>query len=197
MLPIPPNSISYAEDHPQPASLWDLFLSFTLLALQGFGGVVAIVQRELVEKKRWLTKEEFVEEWAVAQIMPGPNVVNLSLMIGNRYFGLPGALAALAGMLTLPLLIVLIVAVFYTQVAHYPGVAGALRGMSAVTAGMIIATGLRLLPALKTNPLGMRVCLAFSVLCFSSIALLRLPLAYILLVLGGAACWLVYRKLAP
>jgi chromate transporter len=196
--PTPPASIiSFSEIQPQPTSLWDLFLSFTLLALQGFGGVLAIVQRELVEKKRWLTKEEFVEEWAVAQIMPGPNVVNLSLMIGSRYFGLPGAMAALAGMLTVPLLIVLLVAVLYAQVADHPGVAGALRGMSAVTAGMIMATGLRLFPALKTNPIGWRVCLIFSVLCFVSVALLRLPLAYVLIVLGGAACALVYRKLEP
>ena len=78
----------------QPRSKTDLFVSFTLLALQGFGGVLAVVQRELVEKKRWMTREQFVEDWAVAQIMPGPNVVNLSLMIGGRYFGWRGALAA-------------------------------------------------------------------------------------------------------
>jgi chromate transporter len=191
----PHTSISYSEGHPQPESLWDLFFSFTLLALQGFGGVLAIVQRELVEKKRWLSKEEFVEEWAVAQIMPGPNVVNLSMMIGSRYFGLRGALTALAGMLMMPLFIVLIVAVLYAQVAHYPGVAGALRGMSAVTAGMIIATGLRLFPALKSNPLGWRTCLIFSAICFACIALLRLPLVYVLIGLGGSACLLVYRKL--
>ena len=88
-----------AEETPaQPQSKTDLFLAFTWLALQGFGGVLAVVQRELVEKKRWMTREQFVEDWAVAQIMPGPNVVNLSMMIGGRYFGLPGALAALAGM---------------------------------------------------------------------------------------------------
>src|SRR3954467_3140864 len=95
---------------PQPESLSDLFFSFTFLALQGFGGVLAVVQRELVEKKRWMTREEFIEEWAVAQIMPGPNVVNLALMIGGRYFGLRGALVALAGMLALPLLVVLALA---------------------------------------------------------------------------------------
>ena len=78
----------------RPLSKTDLFLSFNWLALQGFGGVLAVVQRELVEKKRWMTREQFVEDWAVAQIMPGPNVVNLSLMIGGRYFGLAGALAA-------------------------------------------------------------------------------------------------------
>lgn len=189
-------SNSALEKHPQPSSLMDLFLSFTLLALQGFGGVLAIVQRELVEKKRWLSEEEFIEDWAVAQIMPGPNVVNLSMMIGSRYFGLPGALAALAGMLTLPLVIVLLVASLYSQVASHPGVAGALRGMSAVTAGMIVATGLRLVPALKTNPLGWRLALACSVLCFCCVALLRWPLAYVLIGLGSVTCTLVYRKLS-
>ena len=64
-----------------PRSKTDLFVSFTILALQGFGGVLAVVQRELVEKKRWMTREQFVEDWAVAQIMPGPNVINLALMI--------------------------------------------------------------------------------------------------------------------
>src|SRR6478672_11162766 len=106
-------SLPPAPDRPQPKSLTDLFVSFTLLALQGFGGVLAIVQRELVEKKRWMTREEFIEDWAVAQIMPGPNVVNLSLMVGGRYFGLKGAMVALAGMLTVPLVLVLILALVY------------------------------------------------------------------------------------
>ena len=89
-------------ERPRPHSLRELFWAFTWLALQGFGGVLAVVQRELVERKRWLTREQFVEDWAVAQIMPGPNVVNLSMMIGDRHFGLSGAIAALAGMLALP-----------------------------------------------------------------------------------------------
>lgn len=185
------------ESHPQPQSLTDLFVSFTLLALQGFGGVLAIVQRELVEKKRWMTREEFIEEWAVAQIMPGPNVVNLSLMIGGRYFGLKGALAALAGMLTVPLVIVLLLALTYAQFSAHPGVAGALRGMGAVAAGLIAATGLRLFGALKSNVLGQRLCIAFGVLCFAAIALLRWPLAYVLLGLGSVACVLAFRKLKP
>ena len=182
---------------PQPQSLTDLFVSFTLLALQGFGGVLAVVQRELVEKKRWMTREEFVEEWAVAQIMPGPNVVNLSLMIGHRYFGLRGAMVALAGMLAVPLLVVLLLALVYAQFADHPGVAGALRGMGAVAAGLIAATGLKLMSALARHPLGLPLCIALALLCFTAIALLRLPLAYVLLGLGGLACTLTYRKLAP
>jgi chromate transporter len=180
----------------QPQSRTDLFISFTQLALQGFGGVLAIVQRELVEKKAWMTQEEFVEDWAVAQILPGPNVVNLSLMIGGRYFGLSGALAALAGMLAVPLLVVLALALLYGQFAQHPGVAGALRGMGAVAAGLITATGIKLLGALKANPLGARSCLALGLACFVAIALLRWPLVWVLLGLGTVACALAYRKLA-
>ncbi|MBA3771631.1 MAG: chromate transporter [Ramlibacter sp.] len=179
----------------QPRSLSDLFFSFTILALQGFGGVLAVVQRELVEKKRWMTREEFVEEWAVAQIMPGPNVVNLSLMIGGRYFGLRGALVALAGMLALPLLVVLGLAVAYAQFADNPQVAGALRGMGAVAAGLITATGLKLSGAIRKHPLGVPACIAFGAASFAGIALLRWPLAYVLLGLGGLACVMTYRQM--
>ncbi len=186
-----------AVDRRQPESLSDLFISFTLLALQGFGGVLAIAQHELVEKKHWLSREEFVEEWAVAQIMPGPNVVNLALMLGGRYFGLPGALAALAGMLTLPLFLVLLLALLYAQYASFPAVAGALRGVGAVAAGLIVANGLKLLSALKSNPLGLSICLAFGSACFVAVALLRWPLLYALPGLGLPACLLSYRKLRP
>jgi chromate transporter len=185
------------ETRAHPTSLTDLFVSFTMLALQGFGGVLAVVQRELVEKKRWMTREEFIEEWAVAQIMPGPNVVNLSLMIGARYFGFKGAMAALAGMLAAPLVVVLLLALVYAQFAGDPGVQGALRGMGAVAAGLIAATGLKLFGALQKNVLGLTLCITLGVLCFIAIALLRLPLAYVLLGLGGLACAVAYKKLAP
>ena len=181
----------------QPRSPGDLFLSFTVLALQGFGGVLAVAQRELVERKRWMTNEEFVEEWAVAQIMPGPNIINLAIMLGNRYFGLRGALAAIAGMLTVPLVVVLLIALLYAQYASHPGVAGALRGMGAVAAGLIVATGLKLFPALRKNALGLGACIGFGLLCFIAVAVLRWPLVYVLLGLGAAACTLAYRRLAP
>ena len=182
-------------DHPQPRSRADLFWSFTWLALQGFGGVLAVVQREIVEKKRWLTREEFVEDWAVAQILPGPNVVNLSLMIGARSFGLSGAVAALAGMLSAPLVVVLAMVVVYGHVADLPAVQGALRGMGAVAAGLITGTGLKLAPALKKNVMGSAVCWGFSAISFVAIALLHLPLALVLLGLGGLACVWAYRCL--
>lgn len=179
----------------QPKSLADLFFSFTFLALQGFGGVLAVVQREVVERKRWMTQETFVEEWAVAQIMPGPNVINLAMMIGGRYFGLAGALSALAGMLLVPLIIVLLLAVFYARYAMHPGVADALRGMSAVSAGLIAATGLKMLRTLKTSPLSLTVASILCVAGFAGVALFKLPLIVVLLGLGLPACVLAYRNL--
>ncbi len=186
-----------APARPQPTSLTDLFVSFTLLALQGFGGVLAVVQRELVERKRWLTQEEFIEEWAVAQIMPGPNVVNLSLMIGGRYFGLPGAVCALAGMLAVPLVIVLLLALLYAQYAHIAGIGDALRGMAAVSAGLIGATGLKLAAALKRHPLPLHITVPCCLLGVLMVAVLHWPLLYILLGLGGLGCVLTYRRIAP
>ena len=179
----------------RPISKSDLFWSFSWLALQGFGGVLAVVQRELVEKKQWLTREEFVEDWAVAQILPGPNVVNLSLMLGDRYFGTSGALLAMAGMLFFPLLIVLAMVLLYSGVADQPQIQGALRGMGSVTAGLITATGLKLLPALKNNPIGQKLSWLFAALGFVAIALLRIPLVSVLLSLGGLSCALAYRAL--
>lgn len=180
---------------PRPSSLADLFWSFTRLALQGFGGVLAIVQRELVEEKQWLTPEEFMEDWAVAQILPGPNVVNLSMMIGDRYFGWRGALTAVAGMLAFPLLIVLALAALFAGIADSPGVQGALRGMGAVAAGLIAGTGLKLISSLKKNIMGAPVCWSLLAITFIAIALLHVPLVWVLLSAGTLACVWAYRQL--
>ena len=180
----------------RPDTLKSLFWAFTWLALQGFGGVVAVVQRELVDKKRWLSREQFIEDWAVAQVLPGPNVVNLSLMIGDRYFGWRGGLVALAGMLTFPLLIVLLLAGLFAGVSDMPQVQGALRGMSAVAAGMITATGLKMLPALKKNVIALPWCWSLAALTFVAIAWLRVPLIWVLTVLGGGSGIWAYRRLS-
>ena len=179
----------------RPASRTDLFWSFTWLALQGFGGVLAVVQRELVDRKKWLSREEFIEDWAVAQIMPGPNVVNLALILGDRYFGLSGALVAMAGLLLFPLIIVLVLASLFAGIADMPQAQGALRGMSAVAAGLITGTGLKLIPALKTSVLGIPISALVAVMIFIAIALLRLPLVGVLLTMGLVVCGLAYHRL--
>ncbi len=184
-----------APERKRPANLSELFWAFTWLALQGFGGVLAVVQRELVDRRGWITNEEFIEDWAVAQILPGPNVVNLSMMIGDRYFGLRGAVTAILGMLCIPMLLVISLAVLYAHYAAIPQVAGALRGMGAVAAGLVIGAGFRLATALKKHTLGLPVCVVISIITFIAMAILRLPLGWVLPVVGGSACVLTWFKL--
>ena len=180
---------------PQPQSLKDLFFSFTLLAIQGFGGVLAYMERELVERKKWLTRAEFVEEWAVARTMPGPPALNLSIMVGSRYFGLRGAIVSVAGMFFLPSFTIALMALAYARFGADPHVIDALRGMGAVAAGLFIATGLKLLTALKTNPLGVPLCLVLAFLSFAGVALLHWRLVYVMLGLGGLGYLLTFIKL--
>jgi chromate transporter len=186
------------DDAPRiPASPAEIFRVFNRLALQGFGGVLPIAQRELVERERWLTREQFLELLAVAQVLPGPNVVNLSLMFGDRAFGWRGGLAALGGMILAPLGVVLVLTVAYTHYAQHPTVAGALRGMGAVAAGLIFSTGLKLVPALRRNVLGAGPAFALAGAMFVCIALLRVPLFWMLAGLGALACAMAWRKLKP
>jgi len=178
-----------------PASLRELFFAFNRLALQGFGGVLPVAQRELVERNRWLTRDQFVEMLAISQVLPGPNVVNLALMFGDRAFGLRGAVAALGGMLLAPMFVVLALTALYVRFVEYPMVTGALRGMGAVAAGLVISTGLKLLGTLKRNVMGLPICLGFGALTLIATAWLRLPLVWVILGLGSLAIAVAWHRL--
>ncbi len=178
-----------------PESPSAVFWGFTWLALQGFGGVLAVAQRELVERKRWISREEFVEQWAVAQVLPGPNVVNLAIMLGDRFFGLRGAFAALSGMLLFPMVIVLTLVALLAPLAGHAAFVGALKGMGAVSAGLIAAAGLRLMPALKAIPISVSVSIGLTAITFIATAWLRLPLVAVLLGVGGVGCAVAWREI--
>ena len=186
------------DDRPRPRSPLDLFIAFTVLALQGFGGVLAVAQRELVERRGWLTREEFVDAYSVAQLLPGPNVVNLSLMLGDRFFGWRGALAAVGGMLFAPLVLVLVLAASYNQLATFPAVAGALRGMGAVAAGLILAMALKMLGTLRKNPMGPWLCALLGLTTLIAVTVFRVPLAWVVIGLGLAgwsfARWCIAQR---
>jgi len=179
----------------RPASKKELFIAFTLLALQGFGGVIAVAQRVLCEQRRWFTREQFLEMLAVGQVLPGPNICNVSLMVGDRFFGWRGAFTALAGIMAVPLVLVLSAAALYMEFSRIPAVAGALAGMGAVAAGLIVGTALKLSAALRRNPMGRGVCAGLIVITFAGIALLRWPLVWILLGLGALACLYTWKRL--
>lgn len=179
----------------EPTSLRQLFVAFSLLALQGFGGVMAIAQRELVERRRWVSREEFLEYWAVAQVLPGPNVANLAVMLGDRYMGARGALVSVAGLFAIPLVIVLGLAFVYSSLNHLAPVQGALRGMGLVVSTLIAATALKLMPALKTHPGGRLFCVLSGLATLWLTLWLQWSLLWVLLSVGTASCLWTYRQI--
>ncbi len=189
-----PNATTDELQLAQPRSPGELFFIFNRLALQGFGGVLAVAQRELVERQRWLSRQQFIEMLALSQVLPGPNVVNLALMFGDRFFGLRGALAALGGMLVAPLFIVMALTAAYAKFSSFAMVSGALRGMGAVAAGLIIATAFKLIGTLRSNRLGLPTAAAFSVLTFVMIALLHWPLVWVIVGLGAIAITIAWQR---
>ena len=180
-----------------PRSPAELLVAFNALALKGFGGVLPVAQHELVDMRGWLTREQFVETLSVGQVLPGPNIVNVALMIGDRFFGWRGALAALGGLLLAPLAIVLALAVLYARFGSEPVVAGAIRGMGAVAAGLVFAMGLKLAPTLRKSPLPLALCALAAIATWIVVGFVRVPMAWVVLVLGGTmvamAAWRLGR----
>ena len=179
----------------RPADCTDLFRALNRPALQGFGGVLPVAHRELVERQRWLSPQQFVELLTLGQVLPGPNIINMAIVIGDRFFGWRGALSACAGLLLVPLFIVLGLAIAYQQQAAHPAVAGALRGMGAVAAGLIVATGWKLAGTLRSNPLGLPACVAIGLGTLALVGGLRWPMVWVVLGLGGLGMALAWWRL--
>ena len=179
----------------RPASLGALWWVFNRLALQGFGGVLPVAHRELIERERWVSPQQFVELLTLGQVLPGPNIINIAIILGDRFFGWRGALVAVAGLLALPLLIVLGLAMTYQQFAANPLLAGALRGMGAVAAGLVIATAVKLARTLKGNPMGMAPGAVLGATTAAMVGGLRWPMLGVVLGLGGLGMALAWRAL--
>jgi chromate transporter len=176
-----------------PISRATLFASFLKMGLLGFGGVLPWARRVLVDERRWLGDREFAELIGLCQVLPGPNVVNLSIIIGARAQGAVGSLIAVAGILLVPVGLMLLIALFYAAVAHDPLTRNAIAGASSAAAGLILGTAVRLL--LNTRP-PVRGLLSGAA-AFVAVGVLQWPLLWVILVLivvGVAAEWFARRK---
>lgn len=175
---------------PTPPTPGELFRGFLGIGLMGFGGVLPWARRMVVEQRRWLTGPEFTDLLALCQFLPGPNVVNLSVALGTRFRGVPGALAALAGLLAAPIAAVLALGGFYAGFGQVPAVRGAFEGLSAAASGLVVATACRIAWPLRANPAAVLV----AALAFAAVALLRLPLLPTMLVLAPLGVLLLRRS---
>ena len=167
-----------------------LFLAFSRMALSGFGGVMPFAYRALVEKRRWLTREDFAKLLALSQVMPGPTICNLSVLFGYRAAGVRGSLAALGGMVAVPMAIVLGLGVAWHEFGALPPVRRALAGMSAVVAGLVLATAMKMSRAVPPHA----VPISLSVVAFAGVGLMRLPLIAVIAVVAPIGILLAWRE---
>ena len=176
------------ESHKQRVGRFALFLTFSRISLSSFGGALFWARRGLVEQKRWLTEREFVELLTVGQLLPGPNVLNLTVLVGYRFAGWTGAAAAVAGYLGWPCLVVIGMGVLYQNYGSLQQVQQALAGMSSVAAGLLLATVIKLAMVL---PRRWRPWL-FGTLAFVGVGVMRWPLLWVMGALAPfavAAAW--------
>jgi chromate transporter len=133
-----------------PPNLSELFLGFAACSLSGFGGVLPFARRMIVDQRHWMTADEFNETFSLSQFLPGPNIVNFSVVFGSRFGGAAGAAVALAGLLGPPVVIVTIMAVLYALYGDIPAVGRTLAGISSAAVGLLIATVVKMcLPVMK------------------------------------------------
>jgi chromate transporter len=182
---------------PTPPSLMALFVAFAKMSLAGFGGVLVFARRAIVEQHRWMTADEFNETFALCHFLPGPNIVNLTMVFGSRFRGIAGGIAAFAGLLGPPVVIMTILATLYARFGDVEALRRALAGVSCAAVGLLISVAIRMmLPLIKRrDAAGLIVLLAV----FVAIGIARLPLPAVLLVaapISIAVTIMIRRRMA-
>jgi chromate transporter len=182
---MPPDSPPAAVPAPDslistPPGLIALFLAFAKMSLAGFGGVLVFARRAIVDQHRWMTADEFNETFALCHFLPGPNIVNLSVVFGSRFRGIAGGVAAFAGLVGPPVVVVTVLAALYARFGEVEALRRILSGVSCAAVGLLIAVVFRMMmPLIRKRDLIGLVLLAA---VFIAIGVLRLPLPAVLLV---------------
>jgi chromate transporter len=182
---MPPDSPPAAVPAPDsltstPPSLIELFVAFAKMSLAGFGGVLVFARRAIVDQHRWMTADEFNETFALCHFLPGPNIVNLSVVFGSRFRGIAGGFAAFAGLVGPPMVVVTVLAALYAHFGEVEALRRILSGVSCAAVGLLIAVVFRMMmPLIRKRDLVRLVVLAA---VFIAIGVLRLPLPAVLLV---------------
>lgn len=182
-----PDTTAAKSSGPGPAALFSGFFS---IGISGFGGVLPWARRMVVERHGWLSPDEFNDLLALCQFLPGPNIVNFSVALGSRFAGATGALAALAGLMVAPMVIVVALGVLYERFGAHPMVARAFAGLAAAASGLVLATALKIAAPLRHSWLSMAV----AAVALVAVAFLRLPLLPCMLVLAPLSVAVLWRQ---
>ena len=169
-----------------------LFVGFVSVSAFAFGGVLPWARLILVERRRWLTPDEFTDVLSLCQFLPGPNIVNVSIAVGGRFRGVPGAVAAVTGLWAIPIVLVLSLGALYHQYGDAAGIAGALAGIAAGAAGLVVAMVAKMVAPLLQRR--WRTAVPMMLLAFLAIGVMRWPLLPVLLVLAPIGIALVWRR---
>ena len=191
--PSPPVAVSArTAPNPVPPGLIALFAAFAKISLSGFGGVLVFARRAIVEEHRWMTAEEFNETYALCHFLPGPNIVNLSVVFGSRFRGIAGAVAAFAGLVGPPMALVTVLAALYAHFGEIDALRRTLAGVSCAAAGLLISAVFRMMtPLVRKREV---LLLLVMVTVFVAIGLLRLPLASVLLIAAPVSIAISYAS---
>jgi chromate transporter len=171
-----------AAAEPPVPTLSELFLGFLAIALTGFGGVLPWARIELVEKRRWLSGEQFAGDLALAQFLPGPNIMNLSILVGARFHGPLGAIVCAVGLVGAPVVLMIVCGALYSRYSDVAWLRGSLAGLGAAAAGLLISLAAKLaIPLLH----GRRIpSLVVALITFVAVALVRVPLYWVVALLA-------------
>ncbi len=168
-----------ADANIRPTTL-ELFRGFLILGLSGFGGVLPFSRHMVVEQRRWLSAQEFSDLLSFCQFLPGGNIINLSVAIGLRFRGVPGALAALTGLVAAPTAVVLLLGEIYARFQSDPRVVHLFAGLAAAAAGQLVALAVKLVLPLRHEP----AAIVIGLVVYAAIAGFHLPLVPTMIVMA-------------
>ncbi|MSP00669.1 MAG: chromate transporter [Acetobacteraceae bacterium] len=174
---------------PSPPGVAALFIGFFTIGARGFGGVLPWAHRAIVEERKWLTATEFGEVLGLCQFLPGGNIMNVSIAVGARFRGAPGAVAAFLGLMAAPVAVVVALGAVYDQYAEHPVVRRAFAGLAAAASAFVLAASLKIAAPLR----GRWLAIALTAVTFVATAVFRVPLQLAMPVLAVLSILVLWR----
>lgn len=181
-------------------SLGTLFFTFFKIGLFTFGGgyaMIALLEEEFIQRRRWLDKDEFLDMTAIAESTPGPVAINSATYLGYKLAGVPGAATATVAVCLPSFLIIYAISLFFEQFTQLTVIANAFKGIQVCVIYLIFSAGVRMLKALDKSPFATGV-LAAVMLVMVGLSLAGVSVSSILLILlsgaAGVAAWLIGRR---